>query len=172
MRWLWSLWKTNAIIPFTLTMYVSRAKQQKPQPWQKHWPKGTNPIPIAKILAILEATGDFFSTTCSPNSESRWAVDGTNTEIGYGNNLHANVLNLFLNIKGFSDNTVDNFFVLRCMRMSVDIWYIESQGKGLIAGEIENASLHISDSYVHVPPYPYRESFQHPLAMARWATCA
>jgi hypothetical protein len=43
-------------------------------------------------------------------------------EIGYGNNLNAIALYLFLHIKGFSGKTVDNSFVLHRMRITDDIW--------------------------------------------------
>ena len=87
MRLWWSQWKTSFIIPSTLTMHALQVKQRKPQAWEKHCQKGTNQILIVRTSAIFGETGDFSFTIYCPNSGSRWAVDGTNTEIGYGSTL-------------------------------------------------------------------------------------
>ena len=111
MRLWWSLWKTSFIIPSTLTMHALQVKQRKPQAWEKHCQKGTNRILIVRISAIFGETGDFSFTIYCPNSESRWAVDGTNTEIGYGSTLFPMFfwrilcpvfLNVFVAVHGFS----------------------------------------------------------------------
>ena len=87
MRLWWSLWKTNFIIPSTLTMYALQVKQRKPRAWEKHCQKGINLILIVRTSAIFGETGDFSFTIYCPKSESGLAADGTNTEIGYGNTL-------------------------------------------------------------------------------------
>ena len=123
MRLWWSLWKTSFIIPSTLTMHALQVKQRKPRAWEKHCQKGTNRILIVRTSAIFGETGDFSFTIYYPNSESRWAVDGTNTEIGYGSTLSPMFfwrilcpafLNVFVAVHGF-----------RVQRFRVDVSTVE-----------------------------------------------
>ena len=110
MRLWWSLWKTSFIIPSILTMHALQVKQRKPQAWEKHCQKGISRIPIVRTSVIFGETGDSSFTIYCPKSESRWAVDGTNTEIGYGSTLLPMFfwrilcpafLNIFVAVHGF-----------------------------------------------------------------------
>ena len=123
MRLWWSPWKTSFIIPSILTMYALQVKQRKPQAWEKHCQKGISRIHIVRTSVIFVETGDSSFTIYCPKSESRWAVDGTNTEIGYGSTLspmffwrilYPIFLNAFVAVHGF-----------RVQRFRVDVSTVE-----------------------------------------------